>query len=117
MESGAIAGVFGIEGLFWYVPSRVGLTPVPGFAVLDEADKVVVAGLRLVLRLPPKASTISGVLMGGPALIHHSGAYYAGLNGTTSVGTALGAGLDLHPGRRFGLRAEIAMYLYSVHFG
>jgi hypothetical protein len=110
-----IGGLFGIEGSFWYVPSSVG--PTPGFfSVLDEADKVIVAGLRAVVRFPPKASIISGVLMGGPALIHHSGAYYAGLNGTSSVGTALGAGLDLRPGRGFALRAEIAAYLYKgVH--
>ena len=105
-----MAGRLGIEGSFWYVPGRVGLTGTS----LDEVDKVVVAGLRGVLRLAPKASVMSGVLMVGPALIHHSGAYYAGVNGTSSVGASVGAGLDLHPGRRFSLRAEIATYMYKV---
>lgn len=119
---GTTPASFAIEGSFWYVPNRVIERPSPytllaGTGLLNEANKIVAASLRFVLRLAPKAP-VSGLLIGGPALIHRSGEFYSGLPGTTtSPGGMLGVGVDVHPGRGLGLRGEIAMYLYSARFG
>jgi hypothetical protein len=111
---GASAGPVAFEGSFWYVPSRViEQSPYPDIPGLNQAGKMVAASLRLVLRFAPRAQ-VSGLLMGGPALIHRSGQFYSGLKGTTSAGGSLGVGVDV---RRFGLRAEIATYFYNLHFG
>ena len=112
---------FAIEGSFWYVPSRV-IEKRPDYfystePMVNEANTILAASLRFVFRLAPKAP-VSGLLMGGPALIHRSGEFYSGLQGaTTSPGGTLGVGVDVHPGRGLALRGEIAMYLYSVRFG
>lgn len=100
-----------VEGLFWYSPSGV-----TGFVVEDYegAGNVVMASLRFVASLAPRARTMSVLLMGGPAVIHHSGDYYSDLRGATSFAGVLGIGLDIHPGRRFSFRAEVEDYVYSA---
>jgi hypothetical protein len=120
---GTTPALFAIEGSFWYVPNRViekrATSDVfgPTEAMVNEANTIVAASLRLVLRLAPKAP-VSGLLIGGPALIHRSGGFYSGLQGArTSPGGTLGLGVDVHTGRGLALRGEFAMYLYSVRFG
>jgi len=100
-----------IEGSLWYSPSGV-----TGWLGYEAAANIVVADLRVVLSLAPPAPTTSVLLMAGPAVIHRSGDAYADVRGTTSPGGALGVGLNIHPGRHFGLRAQIDDYLYRVKF-
>jgi len=93
-----------IEGSFWYSPSG---STVNAF---EDPGTAVVGSLRGVLSLAPQARTMSVLLMGGPAVIHRSGFP----NDLTSFGGTVGLGLDIHPGRGLGFRAEIEDYLYST---
>jgi hypothetical protein len=98
-----------IEGTFWYSPSGVTQT-------YRSAGKIVIADVRFVLSLAPQASTMSVLLLGGPAVIQRFGDAYVDVKGTTSPGGAIGIGLDIHPGHGYSFRAEIGDYLYSVQF-
>jgi hypothetical protein len=115
---GSIPASFAIEGAFWYVLSHVvDTTRYPdGHTGADLSGSIDIANLHAMVSLPLKSSIVSGLLMGGPALIHRSGSYFNGLKGTTSIAGTLGAGLEIHPGHRFSLRAEVMKYLYKVHF-
>lgn len=98
----------GIEGGVWYAPSGVTDQTFGG------SGNVVTATLRVVGRLVSRGDRMSVLLMGGPALIHRFGDAYAELIGATTPGGMLGIGLDVHPGRRFGFRATIEDYMYSL---
>ena len=108
-DRGSTQGRVAIDGTLWYMPSRLG----PESQGINQAGNIVMASLRLVLRFSPQAR-ISGLLTGGPALIHRFGEFYSGARGTTSPGGTFGVGLDAHLGRHFGLRAEISAYLYGL---
>lgn len=115
---GSIPVSIAIEGSFWHVLSNVAdTTRYPdGHAGATQGEGIEVADLHAMVSLPLGSSIVSGLLLGGPAWIHRSGSYFDGLKGTTSVAGTLGAGLDVHPGRRFGLRAEVVKYLYKAQF-
>jgi hypothetical protein len=115
-----LINMVGVNASLMYAPSGVRvygfLKDTPGVV---SSGSVVVASLRAVVRLAPKAAMMSVLIMGGPAMIHRSGSYYydvAPVQGTTSFGSAVGVGLDIRPGHRVGIRATIEDYLYPAQF-
>jgi hypothetical protein len=108
-----------IETSFRYAASGVkfvSATPELVDSTVVQRGTIIVADLRLLLALAPQARSKSLIFMGGPAVIRRSGDVYADVRGTTSPGGVLGVGLDIHPGHRVGLRAQIDDYLYTVKF-
>lgn len=105
ITAGSLHELVAVDATLWYVPTQVG----------GQSGNVVMSSLGLALRLAPKAP-VSGLLTAGPAVIHRFGDFYSGAMGTTSLGGTFGLGLAAHPGRHFGLRAEIAAYLYQLQF-
>ncbi|HUL02490.1 MAG TPA: hypothetical protein VLV16_04560 [Gemmatimonadales bacterium] len=106
-DRGATAGRLAFQGSFSYVPSQyVSSESLPGFEPIDGT--ILVADLRVAVRMALGSPAVSGLLMGGPALIHSD------LTHSTSVGGAVGGGIDVHLGRVFVLRADAVEYLYSL---
>lgn len=104
-----------VEGSLWYAPSGINDTTRYTTAVnygYGADGKIVLVSLRGVLNLAIPATTVSVLLMGGPAVLHRFGDAWANWSGSTSGAGMLGIGVELHAGHGFGVRAAIEGYLY-----
>ena len=110
-----LANRAGIEASLWYSPSGVSKVGQYSLGSLNQVSggDIVAATARVVLSLPAQTRTLSVLIMGGPAVIHRSGDYWARWQSTTRVGGSFGIGLDIHPGHRFSVRAGIEDYVYE----
>lgn len=107
-------GPLGLEGNFMYAFSEVEADAL-GFSLLADEDAYVwAADARLLWNLLP-LGPIGLHVSGGIATINHGGDFYDVVtDGEDSLGGVVGAGLRAKLPGRFGVRADVDAYLYSI---
>jgi hypothetical protein len=108
-----------LEGSVWYSPSSVAEQASSSFngsplvVATNETPASIVATNVRILVSPINAPTMWVYVVGGPALVAHTGEAYPGSTGTTQVGGVVGVGAHLRVARSLALRAELEQYMYS----
>jgi len=105
-----VSNRYGFEGAAWFSPSSVTYSPPSYPSKNTSAGWILLGSFRLAINPSPRAVSVSGILLAGPALAYRSMTY----DGQLSLGGALGVGLDIRPRGPFRFRIQVDDYLYSA---